>query len=82
MSKLIEDVYVKAGGRKRLCLALTVSNQTLSDWMRTGAIPAKHAVAVEGMTKIDREVLCPSFDWGRPTPAKHPGRRAGDRKAA
>jgi hypothetical protein len=42
-----------------------LSKQTMSDWKRAGRVPARHAVAVEKMTGIPRERLCPDFDWGR-----------------
>lgn len=42
-----------------------LSKQTLSDWKRAGRIPAAHAVAVEKLTGIPRERLCPDFEWGR-----------------
>jgi DNA-binding transcriptional regulator YdaS (Cro superfamily) len=68
---VIDEAFEKAGGRKALRDALSVgrptpiSKQTLSDWKRAGRIPASHAVAVERLTGIPRELLCPDFDWGR-----------------
>jgi DNA-binding transcriptional regulator YdaS (Cro superfamily) len=63
--RLIEEVFEKAGGRLALGKLLGLSKQTMSDWARWGHVPSKHAVAVEGITGIQRERLCPDFDWGR-----------------
>lgn len=71
MQSLLDEVFRKAGGRKALQAALSkgrdkpLSKQTLSDWKRAERIPAAHAVAVENITGIPRERLCPDFDWGR-----------------
>lgn len=75
-SRLLEEVFQKAGGRQLLRGALGLSKQTMSDWARLGYVPARHAVAVEKITGIKRERLCPHFDWGEqpssPTaPAQH-----------
>lgn len=70
MQSLLDEVFRKAGGRQALQAALSkgrdkpLSKQTLSDWKRSGKIPAAHAVAVEKLTGIPRERLCPDFDWG------------------
>lgn len=63
--ELIDEVFEKAGGRQRLCKSLGLSKQTMSDWKRFGYVPARHAAAVEKLTGIKREKLCPGFDWGR-----------------
>jgi hypothetical protein len=66
---VIDEAFEKAGGRKALREALSVgrdkplSKQTLSDWKRAGYVPAHHAVAVEKLTGIPREKLCPDFPW-------------------
>lgn len=62
---VIDEVFEKAGGRQSLQDALSLSKQTMSDWKRAGYVPAPHAVAVERLTGIPRERLCPNFDWGR-----------------
>lgn len=86
MSSLIDEVFEKAGGRAKLRQALLtpngkpISNQTMSDWKRSGRIPARHAVAVETLTGIPRERLCPDFDWGRDRPDTGLRRRKTDRK--
>jgi DNA-binding transcriptional regulator YdaS (Cro superfamily) len=76
MSTLIDEVFAKAGGRDELRKALGVSNQTLSDWKRWGHVSAKRAVAVEALTGISRQDLCPQFNWGieppKPAPTKKP----------
>ncbi len=65
MAELIDEVFEKAGGRQALMDALGLSKQTMSDWKRSGKVPSPHAVAVERLTGIPRERLCPDFDWGR-----------------
>ncbi len=73
---LIDEVFRKAGGREALMRSLgtpdrPLSKQTMSDWKRAGRVPPHHAVAVEKITGIDRERLCPDFDWGREAPRTH-----------
>jgi DNA-binding transcriptional regulator YdaS (Cro superfamily) len=72
MSKVIDEVFAAAGGREALRKALGVSKQTLSDWKRWGHVSATQAVAVEKITSIPRQRLCPVFDWVnmRPFPKK------------
>lgn len=65
MESLIDEVFEKAGGRQKLMDSLELSKQSMSDWKRFGYVPARHAVAVEKLTGIPRERLCPNFDWGR-----------------
>lgn len=67
MASVIDEVFEKAGGRQALRTSLGLSKQTMSDWGRFGYVPSRHAVAVENITGIPRERLCPSFDWGRKT---------------
>lgn len=62
---LIDLVFEKAGGRDKLQQSLGLSKQSMSDWRRAGYVPARHAVAVEKLTRIPREQLCPDFEWGR-----------------
>lgn len=62
---VMDDVFEKAGGRTALRKSLGLSKQTMTDWKRKGYVPASHAVAVEAMTGIPRERLCPNFQWGR-----------------
>jgi DNA-binding transcriptional regulator YdaS (Cro superfamily) len=62
---LMDEVFEKAGGRQVLQDKLHLSKQTMSDWKRWGRVPANHAVAVESLTGIPREKLCPQFEWGR-----------------
>jgi DNA-binding transcriptional regulator YdaS (Cro superfamily) len=68
MSTVIDEAFEKAGGREALQKALGVSKQTLSDWKRWGHVSAARAVAVERITGIPRQRLCPSFDWGDAAP--------------
>lgn len=67
---VIDEAFEKAGGRQSLQDRLHLSKQTMSDWKRWGYVPARHAVAVEGLTGIPRERLCPDFEWGRRKKAK------------
>jgi DNA-binding transcriptional regulator YdaS (Cro superfamily) len=64
MSALIDEVFEKAGGRQTLQDKLGLSKQTMSDWKRSGFVPARHAAQVEAITGISRERLCPKFPWG------------------
>lgn len=66
MQSVIDEVFAKVP-REQLqrSLGKPLSKQTMSDWKRSGYVPARHAVAVESLTGIPRERLCPSFDWGR-----------------
>jgi DNA-binding transcriptional regulator YdaS (Cro superfamily) len=62
MSKsVIEEAFQKAGGRAVLRKSLGVSKQTLSDWKRSGEIPAKHCAAVHALTRIPLGQLNPAF---------------------
>lgn len=64
MSKsVIDEVFEAAGGREALQKSLGVSKQTISDWKRWGHVSAKRAPAVEAITGIPRQRLCPYFDW-------------------
>jgi len=62
MSQIIEDAYIKAGGRAVVRERLGVSKQTLSDWKRAGRVPPKHAPNLEVLSGIPREKLCPDDD--------------------
>ncbi len=64
MSQVIEELFEKVG-RQRLQDELKLSKQTMSDWKRWGYVPSGHAVAVERLSGIPREKLCPRFDWGK-----------------
>lgn len=66
MSKLIDEVFEKAGGRQSLRRRLKLSKQSMSDWKRAGYVPARHAAAVEQITGIPRTRLCPKFEWVAP----------------
>lgn len=61
---VIDEVFEKAGGREALQKSLGVSKQTLSDWKRWGSVSAKKAIAIEKITGIPRQRLCPKFPWG------------------
>jgi len=56
---IIEDAYIKAGGRAVVRAKLGVSKQTLSDWKRDGRVTPKHAANLEVLSGIPREKLCP-----------------------
>jgi hypothetical protein len=60
---VIDEAFEKAGGREGLMKSLGVSKQTISDWKRWGRVSAKRAPAVEAITGIPRQRLCPGFDW-------------------
>lgn len=66
---IIDQIFALEGMREKIMRELSLSKQTMSDWKRAGGVPARHAVAVEKMTGIPRERLCPGFDWGRKTKA-------------
>lgn len=70
---IVEQAFQKAGGREKLMSALGLSKQTMSDWKKKGYVPASHAVAVERITGIARELLCPKFAWGRRVSHKRTG---------
>jgi hypothetical protein len=69
MESVIEEVFAKVPReelqRKLGSPGKPLSKQTMSDWKRAGYVPASHAVAVEELTGIERERLCPNFNWGR-----------------
>lgn len=74
MNSVIDEVFAKVS-RETIQRELgtpdkPLSKQTMSDWKRAGYVPARHAVAVEKLTGIPRERLCPDFDWGRAVKAK------------
>ena len=64
---VIEEAFEVAGGRTALRKALGLSKQTMTDWKRKGCVPSRHAAAVEALTGIPRERLCPNFQWGSRT---------------
>lgn len=59
---LIEEVFEKAGGRKKLQKSLRLSKQTMSDWVRSGVVPVKHCAAVQALTHIPLARLNPELD--------------------
>lgn len=60
---LMDQVLEKAGGSRGLQQSLGVSKQTVSTWKRWGHVSATKAPAIERITGIPRQQLCPKFDW-------------------
>ena len=75
---LIEDVFQKSGGRYKLRLSLGLSNQSMSDWVRSGVIPVHHVPTVHALTGIPMAQLNPCFD----VPAALNSRRVTDKAGA
>lgn len=71
----IEEAYEKAGGRPKVMASLSVSKQTLSDWVRWGYVSSKHAAGLERLSGVSRRRLNPDFDWG-PEPVLRESRKA------
>jgi DNA-binding transcriptional regulator YdaS (Cro superfamily) len=67
---VIDQIFELEGMREKLMRELKLSKQSMSDWKRKGSVPARHAVAVERITGIAREELCPGFAWGRKRKAR------------
>lgn len=66
----IAEAYLKAGGRKTVQQSLKVSKATLSDWLRSGSVPASRCGELEKLSKVSRRRLNPEFDWGPPIKAR------------
>lgn len=65
----IEEAYAKAGGRKRVQETLGVTKASLSDWIRSGRVPANRCVELEQLSGVSRRKLNPDFNWGPETAA-------------
>ena len=66
----MEEVFEKAGGRKKLQRSLKLSKQTMSDWTRNDEVPLKHCAMVQAITKIPLARLNPAFAVKAPKPEK------------
>jgi Bacteriophage CI repressor helix-turn-helix domain. len=62
---LIQEVFQKAGGRRRLMASLGLSKQSMSDWVRRGEVPIKHCPKVHALTRIPLARLNHAFNTSR-----------------
>lgn len=67
---LMEEVFEKAGGRKRLQRSLKLSKQTMSDWVRNGEVSIPQCPMVHAITKIPLSRLNRAFAVKAPKASK------------
>jgi DNA-binding transcriptional regulator YdaS (Cro superfamily) len=60
---VIDELFARLS-RRAVADALGLSRQSMALWARVGYVPAKHAAAVERMSGIPRQRLCPRISWG------------------